>query len=739
MLLYNHWEVTKIDRRILILVLFFLVFSFTGINSVIAEQRPEIRYTISDDTDSHINKKETTAAVIDDSNKLEEDNQIRLPKYMPDIADFVGDGFEYIVLTPEGVQRVNTNHDMMLVGKESDPNPVSAIAGSNYPDCIIAKEKTITHYSFTGSEYSENSLLASGGYSNILSIGTKELDHAVLTSDGKVTYQAFTGNEMTSVAALSLTSGEIKNPIAMTLFKDHYGMAVVDGDEVKYYKEGSYVTSITGTNILSVSAADGGNIAIVTNNEVLHYNLIGSSFVGNDVLSIKSGLNTPTCVALRPGSYDRLIVDGDHIKYFMWTGSGFVENTTMSRHIEGLQNIGKYLPKAVAESIEHEMTEIVTHIKIWIDQKGEKTVDIPEETDIKWYVTAQEDPDDGTLSNWVEVKELGKWISLGEEKEGNKVRWKAVLTTNDRNETPRIYPDIVLQTNSKPNPPTLELPPMSGLDRCYLNSTPTIRWKFNDPDNNPPTSIDTQGGYQVIVSGGSMTENSGIIPGNAAKYVFDENTEGKLFNSGVDKFAVTVRVWDEAGAEAGFKDEDAAENSSQFCVIAFDRPLIKKIVIPPEGATDTDDIKIKKDMEEKDLPTSKAGGLVILEVDSIGVNSAEFKFPYFTEGSEHLSAVSEPEIVDNVGQNNKWQVSFYTNANPVICPNETLVNGLFKGNGIENLLILDKDNKPNKDEEPKTPNWWQWTGYCWWAEGVVKINDTAFKNWSVILQGRSKD
>lgn len=709
-----------IKRKLLISLTILGMVLVAKTNIAIAD---EIRYKIDNDTD--YNKQKTTA-VVDIETEVTPEREIRLPKYMPNMADFLGDGFEYIFLSPDGIKKVNTDGSETTVATDIPANNVTAIAGSgNTPDFIVAQGNSVTHYSFTGSDYVPNTALSSVGYTEILSVGTKELDHAALSN--KIDYQAFTGSGMSPVPALS--TSEFSNPIAMTVFKDHYGTAVIDGDTIKYFKEGNTVTaSITGlTNVLSISASDGGNLAVVTDNQVKHYNLIDSTFVENTHLAITEELTSPTCVALRPGSYDRLVVYRDGIKYFMWTGTELVENTTMSRKVTGLQDMGKYLPSAVAESEEYILPREITAIKLFIDPALQVQA---EGTSIEWYVTAQEDPEDGSLSNWVKIEQLNQWVILGE-KSGNRVRWKAILKTTNRDNTPRINPDIVLQTNTKPDPPTINLPPLTGADRCYWNSTPTIRWQFNDPDDDPPT-VDKQGAYQVLVWGGSMYEETEIIPGEITEYVVDADATGELYNSGVSIFNVTVRVWDEAGKEAGCNPEDSAESSEQFCVTAFDRPFIKLVVpinesyVPdylPKGAT------IDK------LPATKAGGLVEVEVDSIGVNSAGFKFPYATYES---NIVGEPKIISTMGENNKWKIAFYTDADTDICPDGTIVNGYFTGNGIENLMYLDQSD-PGIEPDTSTTRWWQWKGYRQWASGVVSVGESVFKNWSIILNGSQRN
>ncbi|NLN49952.1 MAG: hypothetical protein GX154_12880, partial [Clostridiales bacterium] len=134
----------------------------------------EIRYQI----DTHADIQDATAVV-----DIElPDREIRLPKYMPNVTDFL-DGYEYVYLSPTGIERMNVDGTTTPITTNiSDPNNVTAIAGSgNRPDFLVAEGTFVTHYSFTGNGYSPNPVLSSAGYTGIVSIGTKELDYAVLT------------------------------------------------------------------------------------------------------------------------------------------------------------------------------------------------------------------------------------------------------------------------------------------------------------------------------------------------------------------------------------------------------------------------------------------------------------------------------------------------------------------------------------------------------------------------------
>ncbi|BAF60620.1 hypothetical protein PTH_2439 [Pelotomaculum thermopropionicum SI] len=57
---------------------------------------------------------------------------------------------------------------------------------------------------------------------------------------------------------------------------------------------------------------------MVDGTQVKHYSFTGSGMVYKATLSVTSGLMSPRAVAVRPGSYDRIIVDGNEVKYFAW-------------------------------------------------------------------------------------------------------------------------------------------------------------------------------------------------------------------------------------------------------------------------------------------------------------------------------------------------------------------------------------------------------------------------------------
>lgn len=668
----------------------------------------EVRYKIDTMDDIH-----DATAVVDTELP---DREIRLPKYMPNSADFL-DGFEYIYLTPTGIEKMNIDGTTTpITTSNNNINNITAIAGSgNRPDFLVAEGTTVTHYSFTGSEYLPNPALSWAGYSHIVSIGSKNLDYNVLTTQ-QSDYIAMTDEgEMAQVPYLSLLPGELQNPIATSVFKDHYGRIVIDGETVKYYKDNQSLTAtIAGLNgAKSISASEGGNIAVVVGKEVRHYNYIDDSFHYNSVLSVTSGLVDPTCIATRPGSYDKLIVDGDEIKYYMWTGNSLEYNPAMSKTVAGLQSMGSYISTAYAESIFYSLGS-ADYVRLTVDPSLK-----PQEADtnIKWYIATGSNPE------WVSVA-LDNWVPVSE---STQVRWKAVLSTANPKNTPRINPDIVIQTNSKPLPPDIEVPPMTGSDKCYYTTAPEFRWMFNDPDG------DIQSAFKVTVKGGSLNESPSsipAIPSSTTAYTYDSQRSNKLYKSGVSKFEVTVMVWDEVGKQRGYLVEDAGIKTEQFCVIAFDAP---EAIVHFQSNDNAQDYNYKKLIEKatpSQLPSARAGSSVDLQLKSVGVTDVDYSFLY--NGREAYMR----EIIEEgySGENREWYVSFYTDANKEVCPDGTIVYGYLTGNGIPNLMYFDQST-PGPIPSDK---WWHWEGYRKWADGVVVIEKSMFDTWNVVLQGREE-
>ena len=649
---------------------------------------------------------EKTSAVVDTDL-----HEIRLLKYSPSSVDFYREEgvFDYIGITPDGIKRFMFDgtqiQESTIIESAELSNPLSVCTSSPYNDVIVCQgsigNMEATHYSFTGSEMVRNPSLTALGLTQVMSVESRNIDLSTL-DDGEIIYKGFDGTSLQEIPALSINDGT--NPIDMALFQDTYNMVYIDNDRIKYLKDGSVSDIVLGQKgAISISAGD-SNFAFAIEDKVLRYDLAGTTASYNSALSVTSGLTKPTCVALKHDSKDMLIVDGNDVKYYMYDGSQMVYNSALSTTIMGLEDIGRYQLSAVAESIIYNEAEMIKNVKLIANQ------DIPEGTDIKYYLTAN-----GT---WVECQ-LDQWTEV---EAGTQIQWKAELFSDDGMNTPKIMPIIHLEINTAPDPPIIDNPD-PNLGDYYYTSSPPMRWEFIDLDDDE----DYQTAYQVVVYADNtettLVCDSGKVISGIEEYIIDYNATGMLWDTGTNEFWVKIKTWDSLDEESIFSP------LSWFKVKAFDRPVITEIVSPA-----TLDSFIEKRMVEEDLALVNAGSMVTMQVDSIGVSTAEAEFPYLGEVS---NIAKVPTKVDGEGTvlNWKWEIKFYTDANTDICPAGTIVKGHLTGDGVNNLLVMDEDIY-GTPLVAGTPNWWQWEGYRWWSEGVCKIDNSIFKKWTVVLDGR---
>ena len=725
----------------------------------------EWEYKIISSDDAIIDLDNTTAFI---DNTLHE---IRLPQtFGKSVAIYnEGDGadFDFVVLTSTGFKHYNFDGtkivEITTMSKDGLSNPL-AVCTSTYPDKVVMDRVTgeMTHYSFIDSEMSRNPFLTVTGLANVINIGCRDMDKAVLTTDKTIRYYGFAGTEMVEIPNLSITTG-LTNPLNFALFNEEYNTVVIDGSQVKYYKNNveNPAMRVTGfINPKSISAGEEGHFAIIDGTQSKHYQLDENGFVYNEALSILSGLNSPTCIALRKNSYDRLIVDGDKIKYFMWDGSVLRHNPALSVTIAGLKSDGSFIPSAAIQS------DAFVPLDKVISARVRAYCETPKNTAITWFLTV-----DG--ANWKEswrirgesdeesVLELlddNNWVALGDkalsdptsnemqlwtgfESSGNQVKWRAELTTADVLKTPKIKaqnpginPAVVLDVNNRPFPPIIndDFPP--GI--CCKTATPVLKWRFLDPDRNDYQTdyrikIDTVTGIKVV-----NTEIDGF-PGYYDPFKSEFQVPPEVFfNSGEHQFYYRVKTCDKGGLWSEYSDPKF------LCVNAFERPRIQELsfapqsyinylagLTPPQGLPDPLDpttyIEIIPGMQKEKLPKTKAGGKVTLLVNGIGLEMDKINliFPYLTK--EATIEADHPVELEKVGnKNRKIRISFWADPQLEICPTGTLVKGTFRGlcsvfvnNETKMLLDLEKDEK--------------------FADGVVVTEGTVLSDWFVVLQGRS--
>lgn len=738
---------------------FAVMFTLIAILAFSPSALAEYKYIIQNSTTEHIIDKPNTNAVID-----VEENHIRLPRGNPGGISFLGeDSFDVIVLTANGIEKISpTGESKTLVEINQLSNPTAVFAGGFYPDIIVVEDDTtntgkaqITHFSHIGNDiYNENSNLTILGLDKTIKIVSRSLDRATLTEQGDFLYHHWLGE-----IYHSRNIEKFSNPLDMALLNDNYDALVVDEKGVKYIKDLTSTSTLLTGRFSAIAADAGSSFTVLDDTNATHYHIVDGEVHKNDWLTIKTGLDAPSAIALRPGSYDRAIVDGDLIKFYFWTG----EKLTLVGEVpfNVLDGIGKYIPQARLSSRVLNVLDKggnsldITHVRFnhgLID-----TFDgVTNKYQIEWYVSTHADllksieeidkKDFSDLSKWKKINTSTDWYQL--DTPASDIRYMVILKTFDRDYTPRIHEFIEIELRVELQPPKLNVPSI------YYTSNPEIWWEFDD------SGIDKakQSAFQVVVFNNADEEilNTGKVLSRQSSYVIRSTDKHEsLWGEQTDKFKVQVKVWDDAGNESLFSEKKG------FKVLAFDRPVITKIVSPPMMGREW----INRFTESMTLPVAKAGTAVTFRIYGIGVDILD-KVDIYYPGSRSLDKNNDWNIVNSsvlqpidirpsvaylqeftvvAGYDDKtnkvWEATFFTEADTDKCPNGTVIAGRFYtkdfNEGNSPLLIMD-DYKNYK--ERKTPadgdSWTTWEGYRWWAEGITITNDTVLSDWIVVLKAK---
>lgn len=683
------------------------------------------------DTPTVIDATKTSAAVNTTA------NEITLSRSAPQTAAFFGeeDVPDFVVLSPTGLKHYSFDGSQMVENTIFSVNVTSPLAAftSIYPDSIVSDGITITHYSMGGS----NPSLSLAGLVGVAAIGARENDIAFL-SQGQLKYYAHDGFGMVELPMLSINTG-ITNPVDFALAQDTYDAVVLEPNQVKYFSftgsEMAEVPALAITGLVGAKAISNanGDVALIEGNKVKHYSLSGSCLVYNDALSLTTGLTAATCVALKPGSNDRIIVDGDEVKYYQWDGSQLVYNPLLSVTVAGLKDIGAYSMTGVAIAQVKSSGVNVNRVRVRAYHL------LPEGTSITWSVTA----DGGTtwikrwrvqgLAGGVTICEVTPdngttWNSIGEAVRaspaqdtaelwtpvtpGADIAWKADLATANAAVTPKIRAPmagnaaLIWEASNAPNPPGVTTP-----SQCYVTTTPTVTWTYNDDDG------DLQSSYQVQIKkrDETLVLDTGKVANAQASYAITTSAgpdmAGPLWSSGEYEFRLYIKVWDTNNLESEWS------SGSDFCVVGFERPRIAEIVSPPSGQTAPDPgmasthIVITPGMTSANLPRVKAGARVKLIIDSVGpLTSATSSFPY----GAHCATVDSSAPLYAAGNKiNRWTVDFWTDSSLELAPTGTVVGTSWAGTST--------DGTPTFCAPP-------------YATGVVRTEDTVLIDWIVMLK-----
>ena len=717
------------------------------------------KFIVNDETAENLDiiNQDISKAVIDVEN-----NHVRLPKGGGEGSiTFLGEGnVDVAVLTKNGVEIISpTGESRLAIDKSKMTNPIAIYSGGNYNDIIILEDdpvddskSRVTHFSTVGGySYEENPYLTISGLKKCVAVSSRSFDKAVVTEEGELIYNFWVGGEYIE-NKLGVT-----NSLMVTITDNEYDVLVADDNGIKRISNMSTVSQILSGEFNELERGGGSDFAVINENYVEHYNIIDDSAYLNEYLSVKDGLEMPSAIAMRTDSFDKAIVDGNMVKFYFWTG----EELTLANEVEFevLEGLGKYSKRA--ELVSNGLTIkgsdgnnlLITHVRM---SSGdiESLPDISDDTWVEWYVSTDSDITDGSidkneLSNmakWKKVIGLNSWVELDEPSE--KVAWMAVLRTNNRDYTPIINEFIEIEFRVGLKPPELKLPEM------YYTSNPEIWWNFDDEGMGS-----TQSAFQLVLYKNNDEEvlNTGkILSGQQSYMIRNTNANASIWGEGVDTFQVQVKVWDSMENESDFSPKE------QFKVLAFDRPVITKVVSPSMMGREW----INRFSQSMELPILKAGTAVTMRIYGIGVDELTEADVYYP-GNRSLDRnnnwevraglspldlrnrveyIKEFEVVAGYeSSNNKvWEGTFYTSPDTINCPDGTVIAAQFStdefSGGNYPLLILDDVYDYTDRETPEHgANWTSWDGYRWWAEGLVIVNDTVFNDWDVTLRYKDKE
>jgi hypothetical protein len=709
-----------------------------------------------------------TTAVVDVSAG---NDDIQLPAYASHVAAMWGGScLDYFVLVGNTLYHYAWNGTNMSVVSSLQvaglSNPIAAAASGSYPNAVVATSSSLTQYSYNGSSMTSNPALSVAGLTGVVGIGTRKNDSAALTSSGNIKYYAFNGTGMVSTPELSITSG-LSNPIDMSLFPDTYDCVVLESNQAVYYgSSGGNMTpnpalAISGLNHpLAIAASAGKTVDVIQGNQDNIYTVSSGSFVKSSTLSITSGLTAPTCVAVRPGSYDRLIVDGNKVDYYSFDGTHLDYNAALSTTVSGLQNTSTYATSAVVQSepispapsssVSKVMLQAYcnslpasTSVIFSLSADGANWTPILQEANtgsrsFGEYNTVAQQPNAWTLTpSWstpdsnladFEPQTPSKttanlWATVSS---GTSVVWEATMATTNNAVTPKIQAQspgagnyaVEIYTENTPTPPVVTV------QGTYLTTMPQFTWA--DPNGF------TQAGYEVLLnkqagdSGATWSWSSNVQAGTQASLTVPY--EGVFWGSGDYRFTVQVILFDTLWCP----DSSSVQN---FSISAIESPNVSELLAP--AGQYTLPFSITQGMTQSQLPQTMAGGKIGVTVSTIGPASMSLTVTaaYGPNGTGSSATVETPPTVQAQNSygayNEQWLTEFYTPADISQVPDGTLVTAQFNSasGATLNLAPYTGSNRDTEDE--------YWPGYPTFANGVVTTQGSVYSDWFVVLQGRT--
>lgn len=646
-------------------------------------------------------------------------------------------------------------------------NPIAVATASNYNFALMDKEK-ITWYSYDGSNMVQIPAMSIAFDENIKNpkgLAIKD-DIMYFLHDEKLTTYEYNKETkcMEQSIALSITSGLIK-PHAIALRPDNSDLIIIDEIDstakdfkIRYmmYDGNKLVENETLSQVLKGVMA---GLRYYGDGELIMSTKIAKAAYA-DYIRIRAYTDVPKDTQIT----FYMANEGIDYENAVWHETWRVKNTEGTPIVE----------KAILNN---------TGTREWkyYGAVGKSYPTFDSDPDIDDGIFNEDDllieENEGNINIGITKENnqlLNLWNVIPIENEGKKdgryrnIRIKAVLKTNNPENTPKIYvPNgtnnesgltdsegraIVWEANAIPEPPVISpIKPGHGDEENYepipgwiYTTTPDIEWNYKDADKdvNP---VHKQTAYQIILLKKDIDDNWSLAfnsrkikEENGEETIlytiptsYNPNIAGPMWIADSYEFAVAVRTWDKVEAISRFSI------ASRFKVLAFERPRISNIINPPEsgesgyptsptsGDTSTH-YMIMPGMKKESLPLAKAGAQVTMLVDSvgpIGTPPEEISYVYFIyhDGTEMQVDMGGCEVLYNSGLSNvknRFMINFWTKAPITEIPDNTLIMMKLVGIGEEGGTTVFY-----------IPSF---------ADGVVVTKDTIYEDWHVVLEGSER-
>lgn len=664
--------------------------------------------------------------------------------------------------------------DILYLKLNNLENPLDFASDGEYNISLLSEEK-ITYFGFSGYGLVEIPALS-------ISIGNIEgvsSPRHIASIEGQITFidesKAYTflrGNDqMHYIEALSVTSG-LTNPMGLSINRNSNDVIILDELDdksiIRYYKfDGTEMVEIPQLSLeLENIVLGGGGLYNLKGHLISKPLTINNDYVDLFQIGVYASLEEDTSIKLfiYNGYETEVAVDDKSAWKPVWN---LVRNKGDSKSI-------LYRNYSKTSSEDWKVYEGGISKLYPIELKSVLGIDTNPRIEDHEVVEGE----DGNLYLNPKGEDLkNSWINIPIEADLSKdsyVRFKMEFTSKEGKKTPKVFVPsernkideikddaaIRILARRKPlipiiddidpelsephepnnpfdpnNPDYIPVPPCPegiAVEGWVYTTTPTIKWHLPIIDEK---NVDNtyQNAYQLVV----MAISRGYSPALVTDIITDSydeaietvrnfkiptsndvNVEGPLYTSGSYQFAVFVRIWDKEGNASEFSV------GKHFNVLAYERPRIEKIESTTTGIMDITTM-IQKDMTITDLLKAKAGTAITFVVDAVGPMENDLK------SDEDISIFYYTDIDDkDFLMENGMKKSLYPAYSPV--------NRFSIVSWTPAPITANVDNSVVKVHLRGDSSIGGRTIFCipGYAEGIVQINDTVYKDWEVFLDGR---